>query len=68
MVRIGLTAAARREVIWIVPIRRDLHALTKCKANKSHKHDQCEKRSYPIWHGGSIWAASVGGFFILPIA
>ena len=51
---IGFSAAARGEIIRIVPIRRDLHALTKCKANKSHKDDQCEKRPYPIWHSGSI--------------
>jgi hypothetical protein len=47
----SVSAANVRPIVRIVFIRRDLRTLPKRKADKSHKDDQGEKRSYPIWHG-----------------
>jgi hypothetical protein len=36
--------------VAIVPIRRDLHALTKCKANEAKENDKADKPKKPLWH------------------
>jgi hypothetical protein len=40
-----LSAPAARPMIGIIFVRRDLHALAKRKADKSHEDDKGEKRS-----------------------
>ena len=57
--------AAAILIVGIILVWRHLQALAKCEANEPYKDDQCEKWPYPMWHRGSIWAASVGGLFYL---
>jgi hypothetical protein len=45
-----LSAANALPIVGVILIRLDLHALTKCKADKSHQCDEGEQRHNPMRH------------------